>query len=179
MKNLTISNLLKSKTALFVLACTMILASCKKEVEVQNPGSQDVSATKVDAEVWRKANLTNYESFPLPGSPECVEFNGCTWAGQFAFLNDKQTLSWVKANNIISIHSKDAGKYKLKTFRIRQGNKQIDAKVYDNCADSDCNGCCTINANENGIGFLIDLEKYTVQRFGSGSGIVEWRCLDC
>lgn len=179
MKNLTIFNLLKSKTALFVLAGTMILASCKKEVEVQNPGSQDVSTTKVDAEVWRKANLTNYESYPLPGSPECVEFNGCTWAGMFAFLNDKQTLSWVKANNIISIHSKDAGKYKLKTFRIRQGSKQIDAKVYDNCADSDCNGCCTINANENGIGFLIDLEKYTVQRFGSGSGIVEWRCLDC
>lgn len=181
MKNLTISNLLKSKTLLLVLAGMMTLASCKKSAEVQSAESPDASAKNVDATalVWRKANLTNYESFPLPGSPECVEFNGCEWAGQFAFLNGKQTLSWVKANNIISIHSKDAGKYKLKTFRIKQGNKQIDAKVYDNCADSDCNGCCTINANENGIGFLIDLEKYTMQRFGSGSGIVEWACLDC
>ena len=28
-------------------------------------------------------------------------------------------------------------------------------------------------------GFLIDIEKYTMQRFGTGDGIVEWTCLDC
>ena len=159
----------------------MIFASCKKSAEVQSPESPDALTKTVDAAslVWRKANLTNYESFPLPGSPECEEFNGCKWAGQFAFLDQKQTLSWVKSHDIVSIHSKDAGKYKLKTFRIKQGNKQIDAKVYDNCSDKDCDDCCTINANEHGIGFLIDLEKYTMERFGSGEGIVEWACLDC
>jgi hypothetical protein len=26
---------------------------------------------------------------------------------------------------------------------------------------------------------LIDIEKYTMQRFGSGDGIVDWMCLDC
>ena len=56
---------------------------------------------------------------------------------------------------------------------------EIDATVYDECADSDCNGCCTENAHANGLDFLIDIEKYTMQRFGSGDGIVDWMCLDC
>ena len=128
---------------------------------------------------WQKANLTQYESYPDPGSEECIKFNGCKWAGYFAFVEGKQPQSWVKANNIAAVHSKDAAAYKLKTLRLRQGTKQIDVKVYDMCSDSDCNGCCTANARENGLDFLIDIEKYTVQRFGSGSGIVEWSCLDC
>ena len=126
---------------------------------------------------WNKANLTNYESYPAPGSEECIANNGCEWEGQFAALDDKMPESWVKANNIISVHSKDFAKYKLKTFRLRLGSKQIDAKVYDKCADSDCDGCCTENSRE--TGFLIDVEKYTMQRFGSGDGIVEWACIDC
>jgi hypothetical protein len=67
--------------------------------------------------------------------------------------------------------------YKLKTLRVRQDGRMIDVTVYDACSDSDCNGCCTQNARE--TGFLIDLEKYTMQRFGSDDGIVEWMCLDC
>ncbi|MGY0039676.1 hypothetical protein [Pedobacter sp. NJ-S-72] len=147
MKNLTISTLLRAKTALFILAGMMMLASCKKESEVQSPESPDASTKNVNAapDVWRKANLTNFESYPAPGSEECSPdgYNGCLWAGQFAFLNGVQPLSWVKSHDIASIHSKDAGKYKLKTLRIRQGSKQLDVKVYDECADSDCHGCCT------------------------------------
>lgn len=138
------------------------------------------SSIKVEATstvVWRKANLTNFESYPDPGSEECIRFNGCQWAGYFAFVDEKQSESWVKANNIVAVHSKDAGKYKLKTLRIRQGSNQLDVKVYDMCSDSDCDGCCTENCRE--TGFLIDIEKYTMQRFGSGDGIVEWTCLDC
>jgi hypothetical protein len=45
------------------------------------------------------------------------------------------------------------------------------------CSDSDCSGCCTQNAR--GPGFLSDIEKYTMQRFGSGGGVVDWACLDC
>jgi hypothetical protein len=126
---------------------------------------------------WRKANLTNFTSYPDPNSDECINYNGCLWAGQFAFVDGKQTESWVQAHNIIAVHSKDAGTYKLKTLRLRQGTKQIDVIVYDMCSDSDCNGCCTENCAE--TGFLIDIEKYTMQRFGSGSGIVEWQCLNC
>jgi hypothetical protein len=128
---------------------------------------------------WRKANLTNFTSYPDPNSDECINYNGCLWAGQFAFVSGKQPESWVQANNIVAVHSKDADTYKLKTLRLRQGTHQIDVKVYDVCADSDCGGCCTENANAGGIGFLIDIEKYTMQRFGSGDGVVEWMCLDC
>ncbi len=126
---------------------------------------------------WRKANLTNFTSYPDPGSEECLEYNGCTWAGQFAGLDNKMPESWVKANNIAAVHSKDFGSYKLKTLRLKQGSNAIDVKVYDMCADSDCSGCCTANARE--TGFLIDIESYTAQRFGSGDGIVEWACIDC
>jgi hypothetical protein len=125
---------------------------------------------------WRKANLTWFESYPDPGSEECIEFNGCTWAGQFAFAG-KQSPSWVMSHNIAAVHSKDANTYKLKTLRLRQGSKQIDVTVYDMCADSDCSGCCTQNSRS--TGFLIDVEKYTAQRFGTREGIVEWACLDC
>jgi hypothetical protein len=125
---------------------------------------------------FRKANLTNFTSYPDPGGEECIKFNGCMWAGQFAFVDGTQSQSWAEAHNIIAIHEKDASQCKLKTFRLRQGTHQIDAKVYDECADSDCSGCC-MNSRE--TGFLIVIEKFTMQRFGSGDGIVEWACLDC
>ena len=78
------------------------------------------------------------------------EYNGCLWAGQFAFVSGKQTEAWVQAHNIAAVHERDAQTYRLKTLRLRQGTRQIDAKVYDMCADSDCNGCCTQNANAGG-----------------------------
>jgi hypothetical protein len=126
---------------------------------------------------WRTANLTWYTSYPDPGSEECIYYNGCTWAGYFAALQGQQTEEWVKANNIAAVHSKDFPTYKLKTFRLRQGSLEIDVTVYDMCADSDCDGCCTKNSAS--TGFLIDIEKYTAERFGTRSGIVEWMCLDC
>ncbi|MGS2739991.1 hypothetical protein [Sinomicrobium sp. M5D2P17] len=128
---------------------------------------------------WRQANLTNFTSYPEPGSEECEDYNGCLWAGYFAFVDGKMPESWVESHNIIAVHSRDGDTYALKTFRIRQGNRTIDATVYDICSDNDCGGCCTTNADAGGIGFLIDVEKYTMQRFGSGSGVVEWMCLDC
>lgn len=142
---------------------------------------ESVAVEPVADTVWNKANLTWYISWPDPGSEECVVYNGCEWAGYFAGLPDQQTEEWVSEHNIISIHEKDWGKYKLKTFRLRQNGRTIDATVYDKCADSDCEGCCTQNAGE--LGFLIDIESYTCERL-SGSkdgcdGVVEWICLDC
>jgi hypothetical protein len=125
----------------------------------------------------RKANLTWFTSYPDPGSDECINYNGCQWAGMFAALDGKQPESWVKANNIAAVHERDFAKYRLKTLRLTQGTRQIDVKVYDMCADSDCNGCCTRNAAA--TGFLIDIEKYTKERFGTSSGTVDWVCLDC
>jgi hypothetical protein len=137
------------------------------------PGTGGTSGT------WMKANLTNFTSYPDPGSEECIVYNGCMWAGQFAFVAGTQSESWVMSHNIAAIHEKDAPTYKLKTLRLRQGTRTIDVKVYDECADSDCSGCCTQNARQNGLNFLIDIEKYTMQRFGTGDGIVEWMCVDC
>ena len=131
--------------------------------------------------VWNKANLTWYISWPDPGSEECVVYNGCEWAGYFAGLPDQQTEEWVSEHNIISIHEKDWETYKLKTFRLRKGGYTIDAVVYDKCADSDCEGCCTKNAGE--LGFLIDIESYTCERLSGTKdgcdGVIEWTCLDC
>jgi hypothetical protein len=82
-------------------------------------------------------------------------------------------------HNIVAVHERDADQYALKTLRLRQDDHQLDVVVYDECADSDCNGCCTHNANAGGIGFLIDIESYTMERFGSGDGVVDFACLDC
>jgi len=128
--------------------------------------------------VWNRANLTWYTSWPEPGSEECEDYNGCTWAGWFAGLDEQQTEEWVSEHNIIAVHEKNWNTYKLKTFRLRKSGHTIDAVVYDMCSDSDCDGCCTQNAGK--IGFLIDIESYTRKRFNNyGSGVVEWTCLDC
>ena len=76
------------------------------------------------------------------------------------------------------MHSRDFDTYKLHTLRLRQDGREIDVVVYDECADSDCSGCCTRNAHPQS-GYLIDLESYTMARFGSGEGVVEFACLDC
>ena len=130
--------------------------------------------------VWNEANLTWYTSWPDPGSEECIKYNGCTWAGYFAGLENQQTEEWVREHNIIAVHEKDWEKYKLKTFRLRQNGHTLDAVVYDMCSDSDCDGCCTENAGT--IGFLIDIESYSCKRLnavGDCDGVVEWVCLDC
>jgi hypothetical protein len=125
---------------------------------------------------WKKADLTNYESYPT-SEEECHEYNGCEYEGEFAFVDGKKSKDWVKKHNIISINKKDSKKYKLKTFAIRQGTKSINATVYDECSDSDCDGCCSDNSKN--TGFLIDMESFTYKRFGGHDGIVEWMCLDC
>lgn len=143
--------------------------------------SSSVTAAIPADTVWNRAYLTWYISWPDPGSEECVKYNGCEWAGYFAGINGQQTEQWVSEHNIISIHEKDWGKYRGKTFRLRQNDKSIDAVVYDKCADSDCDGCCTQNAGN--LGFLIDVESYTCERLTGSKegcdGIVEWTCLDC
>lgn len=126
---------------------------------------------------WSLAELTHFTSYPDPQSAECLEYNGCEWAGMFAAIDGRMSEEWVQAHNIIAVHAKHFQKYKLKTLRIRRGDRQIDAKVYDYCSDSDCDGCCTRNSDE--TGFLIDLESYGWERSGLDDGVVQWHCLDC
>lgn len=165
------------------------VASSSSEVVQESSSSESAPESSAEIEssessadtVWNRAALTWYTSWPEPGSEECEDYNGCTWAGWFAGLEDQQTEEWVSEHNIIAIHEKDFGKYKLKTFRLRQNDRTIDAVVYDKCADSDCDGCCTQNAGE--LGFLIDIESYTCERLSGTKdgcdGVIEWTCLDC
>ena len=147
--------------------------------EIATSSAENLSSSSSAADtVGNKANLTWYTSWPEPGSEECIEYNGCTWAGYFAGVEGQMTEEWVSQHNIIAVHEKDWDQYMLKTFRLRMNGSTIDAVVYDMCSDRDCEGCCTENAGE--IGFLIDIEKYTRERFdGNGDGVVEWICLDC
>ncbi len=121
--------------------------------------------------VWKSANKTNYESYPDPGSPECIEFNGCTWEGQFAACDGKKPESWVMARNIVAAFP-DFQALALHDLCLRKANETIVVTVLDTCADSDCDGCCTENRGD--ADQLIDLEKYTNQRWGVADGRIEW-----
>ncbi|MGG7644491.1 hypothetical protein ACQ5SP_06730 [Rhodovulum sp. YNF3179] len=122
---------------------------------------------------WQSAALTNYESYPDPGSVECVQYNGCKWAGQFYGVRGKKSQDWVARRNIAAVHQKHWRKFGGKSLRLRQGSREIVVEVLDLCSDSDCNGCCSNNLG--GDGYLIDIEKHTMQRFGSGSGVVQFQ----
>ena len=162
---------------------------CEEEPAVSGPANSSATATTSSSSaaaadtVWNKANLTWYTSWPEPGSEEWEDYNGGTWCGYFAGVSGQQTEEWVAAHNIIAVHEKDWNTYKLKTLRLKQNGHVIDAVVYDKCADSDCSGCCTQNANQHGYGFLIDIESYSCERFtgraGDCDGMVQWTCLDC
>ena len=160
------------------IACIAAFTACSDESSESSATIPESSSAVTTDTVWNLANLTWYTSWPEPGSEECEDYNGCTWAGWFAGLDEQQTEEWVSEHNIIAVHQKDWDTYKLKTFRLRKNGQTIDAVVYDMCSDDDCDGCCTENAGE--IGFLIDIESYTRARFNNyGSGTVEWTCLDC
>ena len=128
---------------------------------------------------WKQARNTFYNSYPAPGSNECLNYNGCTWAGQFAY-GGKKTLDWVKSNNIVSFFDKSAGNagaMKGKQIRLRKNGKEFVATVLDTCGDSDCNGCCSKNAAS--TGYLVDIERHTCDRELGGtaacSGTIEWQ----
>lgn len=135
--------------------------------------AQAANANMICKGEWQSARLTNYESYPDPGSVECVKYNGCKWSGQFYGVQGKKSEKWVARNNIAAVHQKHWRRYGGKSLRLRQSGREIIVKVLDLCADSDCNGCCTNNLG--GDGYLIDIEKNTMERFGSGSGEVKFQ----
>lgn len=174
----------------FLLIAVLVLSGCARNVGGDGGDDDDGDGNgrpdagrdarppiDDDQLTWRRANLTNFTSYPEPGSEECEEFNGCTWAGHFAFVDGQQSEEWVRTHNIAAVHSDDGDAYALETLRVRDGDRTIEVTVYDVCSDADCDGCCTRNAAE--TGFLIDLESYTAERFGTYHGVVDWACLDC
>lgn len=131
------------------------------------------SAADCEAEdlVWQTAQKTNYVSYPEPGSQECVEYNGCEWEGLFAACDGKKSEAWVEAHNIVAAFP-SFGELELHDLCLRSGDETIVVTVYDTCADSDCDGCCT--ENQGSADQLIDLESYTNERWGVADGRIEW-----
>jgi hypothetical protein len=119
---------------------------------------------------WKSANKTNFESYPDPGSEECVKYNGCMWAGQFAFCDGTKPEDWVSKHDIVAVFPQDG--LENHDICIKQGNKTMVVTVLDTCGDSDCDGCCTENLGS--ADRLIDLEKYTNERWGLDDGKIQW-----
>lgn len=120
---------------------------------------------------WRTANQTTFTSYPDPGSEECVKYNGCMWAGQFAACDAQKTEGWVATHNIVAVFP-DFDALALHDLCLRRGDVEMIVTVFDTCADSDCDGCCT--TNQGSADELIDLESYTDQRWGRPDGPIEW-----
>jgi hypothetical protein len=121
--------------------------------------------------VWKSANKTNFTSYPAPGSEECITFSGCMYEGLFAACSQKESLSWVQAHNIASVFP-DFNSLRLHDLCIKSGTKHMVVTVLDECADTDCSGCCT--QNKGSAAELIDLESFTDARFGVADGPIQW-----
>lgn len=120
--------------------------------------------------VWKTANKTNYESYPDPDSEECIEFSGCDYIGQFAECDNTMPESWVASHDIVALFP--LGNLGLHELCVRKGAKTMVVTVIDTCGDNDCDGCCTENRGD--ADALIDMEKYTNQRWGLDDGPIEW-----
>lgn len=120
--------------------------------------------------VWKSAKKTNYESYPAPGSDECVKYHGCDYLGQFQACRNTMPESWVKSHDIAAVFPLQG--LELHRLCLRSGGKTIVVTAIDTCGDGDCGGCCT--KNRGNADRLVDLEKYTNQRFGVADGNIEW-----
>jgi hypothetical protein len=95
------------------------------------------------------------------------------YEGEFAACSQTESKTWVSTHNIISVFP-DFNKLKLHDLCLKDpsSGKTIVATVLDECADSDCSGCCT--QNKAGADELIDVESYTYKKFNNTDGRIEW-----
>lgn len=108
-------------------------------------------------------------------------YNGCAWDGDFAYVGNRP-YSYVQNTDIVAFFASSGETFQKKIIRVYSPihDKTVDSIVLDTCGDSDCNGCCTENANTGG-GYLVDMEENTIIRhFGSleeANGLVCWQIL--
>ena len=113
---------------------------------------------------WKSANMTVFESYPPPGSAECIQYSGCMYEGQFQDCANTMPLSWVQSHNIVSVFpDSNTLAYHNLCLKDSQSGKSIVVVALDTCADSDCSGCCTQNKGK--ADELIDVELNTDARF--------------
>jgi hypothetical protein len=123
----------------------------------------------------------NYD--PNADTTECDLYNACAYTGDFAYIGH-QSYEYVSTNNLVAFFSThgDNASYGNQQIRVLMpsSGQTVDALVADTCGDSDCNGCCTTNAQPSG--YLVDMEYWTVvNNFGAdavASGQVCWKLVD-
>ena len=62
----------------------------------------------------RPCTLTMYSSYPARSSAEWTDYSGGDYAGCFAGLQLRASPGWVRARNIVAVHSKDFPQYRGK-----------------------------------------------------------------
>jgi hypothetical protein len=126
---------------------------------------------------WKSANETVFESYPPPGSVECIQYSGCQYEGQFQDCSQTVPLSWVKSHNIVSVFPdiNSLGYHNL-CLKDPSSGQSIVVIALDTCADSDCSGCCT--QNKGNADELIDVEINTDAKFTNiginGGNPIQW-----
>jgi hypothetical protein len=127
---------------------------------------------------WKSGNMTVYQSYPPPNSPECIQFNGCMYEGQFAYCpGQTKSAAWVQSHNVVSFFDGQNGSMADHRICIKYGNQSIVGVVLDTCSDSDCCGCCT--QNQGAAAALIDVELGLDSRFlnvgiNGGQNGIQW-----
>jgi hypothetical protein len=102
------------------------------------------------------------------------------YEGQFSACgNAVKPESWVASHRIVSVFpnlnvaSNGIPALALHDLCLKsQTGKTIVVTVLDECADTDCGGCCT--ANKGGAQQLIDIESYTNDQWGVPDGQIQW-----
>jgi hypothetical protein len=100
------------------------------------------------------------------------------YEGMFAACNKTESKAWVMSHNIVSVFpnlnkaSNGIPALALHDLCLKSGTKTIVVTAIDECADSDCSGCCT--HNKGSAEELIDIESYTDKRWGVPDGRIEW-----
>jgi hypothetical protein len=163
--------------AIFALLVSVTLACSSSAPATSGAGGGTVGAVPSSLTcdspglVFRTASKTNYESYPVPGSRECIEYSGCKYQGMFSVCGKQvKSKEWVMSHDIAAFFP--LGKMGFRNLCIRSGSRQMEVTVYDTCGDGDCNGCCTRNRRD--AEALIDLERYTNERFGVPDGPIQW-----
>ena len=130
---------------------------------------------------WKVASGTIYDSWPKPGSEECVDYSGCEYAGQFSRIDGGEQkcccingARWldggsgdfacrfpplkVKTMRVAATYDRDSSLLGKKV-RVRVAGRPtvVTANVLDVCNDADCDGCCKLNSSNKRFK-LIDLE---------------------
>jgi hypothetical protein len=134
-------------------------------------GSSSTNPCDSPGLTWKTGSKTNYTSYPDPGSDECVLYSGCEYEGLFSACEQKRSVEWVEAHNIAAVFP-DFRNLKLHDLCLKSGTKTIVVTVLDECADSDCSGCCT--ENKGSADQLIDIESFTDARWGVEDGRIQW-----